>query len=872
MPCNCTNPTPSSPSGEQLPEIYEAATTPGCSECASSSCEPSCAGGGASVPTNLLDAGCYSENVTLLGRVGLQMARLKGSGFIRLINGKASVVKSVPLVARTLWHRWWKQEGSVTPILGEPLPYPHLVVADSSGNIHSIKGSDEFDSVPFWDASAKEFRNEPLADIPWEVPDGSITTAKLANGAVTTPKLADSAVTTNKIANGAVTLAKLASGVANSLPVTSTGSTVARTLSERFSDVVNILDFGASPDADPEDNSTAIQAALDYAAGKARVFIPAGEFLVDATLIVPSDSYIFGFNSYSSVIKMASSVGRDTTVIRTGTRGSQKRNIVIEDITVDFNRDRWTVTGGERELDGATPLDTNQIALCISNSEYVVVRGVRAIDGYKHCLDVQAPLYVESELPHTYDSEPSRYVWIEDCYFSGGGDDNLTTHFSSDIWISRCVSENPSGVRVPNNSNCYEIDDGSRNVYVNECVAIGGICGIQVKGHHYAPAPYNVVVDGFRAINCTIGVEMRHTQFYGDDTDEDGSTEVEDEDGNEIIYSGASATARNVSLSNIEVIAPRSKVNDGQTYEAKYGIRIRSYENVSMVNVRVSDGSLDLAGDYADSTELTGSGGDPLADPPVEPVVAVVRLYGGCQRIQIQNLVINGFSTIESGLRTTSSFGGDIVVDGFICVNGPLYPIRMSNSDATYKGRINSFTISGDQETGIGVYVTSPNVSVGPGSVTGYAVSVSGTIGEDGLPLSGWEIRRRARSVAGDTIVPQEAASFVWVEYGQDLQAGEGLALTWKCRLEGDSADRLVGFVAFEKANGTDTSSTANFAVWISADGGTTFPVRCAIVKPGGIINLPLTPTYANDSAAGSGGLVAGDVYKTSSGELRIKL
>ena len=37
-------------------------------------------------------------------------------------------------------------------------------------------------------------------------------------------------------------------------------------------------------------------------------------------------------------------------------------------------------------------------------------------------------------------------------------------------------------------------------------------------------------------------------------------------------------------------------------------------------------------------------------------------------------------------------------------------------------------------------------------------------------------------------------------------------------------------------------------------------------------INFTGLATYADDSAAGTGGLVAGDVYKTSTGELRIKL
>ena len=44
------------------------------------------------------------------------------------------------------------------------------------------------------------------------VPDGSITTAKLADGAVTSAKLASNAVTEGKIASSAVTEGKIASG------------------------------------------------------------------------------------------------------------------------------------------------------------------------------------------------------------------------------------------------------------------------------------------------------------------------------------------------------------------------------------------------------------------------------------------------------------------------------------------------------------------------------------------------------------------------------------------------------------------------------------------------------------------------------------
>ena len=51
-----------------------------------------------------------------------------------------------------------------------------------------------------------------------------------------------------------------------------------------------------------------------------------------------------------------------------------------------------------------------------------------------------------------------------------------------------------------------------------------------------------------------------------------------------------------------------------------------------------------------------------------------------------------------------------------------------------------------------------------------------------------------------------------------------------------------------------------------------TSPETKVVFKPNGSINIANCPTFADDSAAGTGGLVAGDVYKTSTGELRIKL
>jgi hypothetical protein len=120
---------------------------------------------GTTLASSWTDAGCYTEGVTILGRVGSKLARFAGTGFIALESGIAKVVSAVPIRAVTLWHRWWKPTPTGPPILGEPLSYPYLSIADSEGNLHAVKGPANENAVPHWDASSNEFTQKPISEI-----------------------------------------------------------------------------------------------------------------------------------------------------------------------------------------------------------------------------------------------------------------------------------------------------------------------------------------------------------------------------------------------------------------------------------------------------------------------------------------------------------------------------------------------------------------------------------------------------------------------------------------------------------------------------------------------------------------------------------
>ena len=87
------------------------------------------------------------------------------------------------------------------------------------------------DSLSYYECLSKfaEKLNEIVAfvnNLAYDIPDGSITTVKLANGAVTTAKLDDSAVTGDKIAPSAVTGDAIADSAITTTKIANLGVTL----------------------------------------------------------------------------------------------------------------------------------------------------------------------------------------------------------------------------------------------------------------------------------------------------------------------------------------------------------------------------------------------------------------------------------------------------------------------------------------------------------------------------------------------------------------------------------------------------------------------------------------------------------------------
>ena len=102
---------------------------------------------------------------------------------------------------------------------------------------------------------------------------------------------------------------------------TGTGAAL-RTLSNNFADVLSVKDFGAVGDGSTND-TTAIQNALNAAAGTSKLFIPAGTYHVQDTILIPSNTHFVGSGELS-IIKMGSSIDPVKTLVRTGQRNEKR--------------------------------------------------------------------------------------------------------------------------------------------------------------------------------------------------------------------------------------------------------------------------------------------------------------------------------------------------------------------------------------------------------------------------------------------------------------------------------------------------------------------------------------------------------------------
>lgn len=197
------------------------------------------------------------------------------------------------------------------------------------------------------------------------------------------------------------------------------GTTHARTLSERFGDILNAKDFGAVGD-NVADDTAAIQAALDAAAGKA-LFLPAGRHRVSGLSVTRDNVHVFGAGMFATELKLIDG-SNDHVIDFSGTDGFS-----LESLSIDGNKANQT--GGH----------------CVRGVDVTnfLLDRLHLHDGFTYGIGLQLPTI------------STRFGLISNCRLIDNGRDGLDIKDAQDIVIANCIAEgntvdgfNPRGERV----------------------------------------------------------------------------------------------------------------------------------------------------------------------------------------------------------------------------------------------------------------------------------------------------------------------------------------------------------------------------------------------------------------------------------------
>jgi len=354
------------------------------------------------------------------------------------------------------------------------------------------------------------------------------------------------------------------------------------------------------------DWTEAIRTALGD--GNVELYFPAGTYRT-RQVNIPSFTYIYGDGLYNTHILLIENAPVGEHLFTNSDKVNNGNSYIrIEDLELDWNR--------ERLGSGYTiPAGPTSSGLMLANTQFAWINRVFSKNGGLHCFDITSPEYNRTSgqnSPAYYQPKGCSNIWLDSCIATGAGDDNFTTHFSEYIYFNNCYSYAPLGnvhEEGAANSNNFEIDDGSRNIWVTNCTAIGGVRGFEIKAHVYAPAARNITLDNCKSINSIRSFDLRHIGHHTDDEP-------------------ISPNAFDVTLNNCTAINPKT----GSLYASlrPRALVVSAYRNVNINNFTA----------IGESSNLTT--GDS---------VIVFQYKSGL--INVNNVKVSGFKNADNDLYIT---------------------------------------------------------------------------------------------------------------------------------------------------------------------------------------------------------------------------
>ncbi|RHW41486.1 pectate lyase [Neobacillus notoginsengisoli] len=374
---------------------------------------------------------------------------------------------------------------------------------------------------------------------------------------------------------------------------------------------VNVADYGAVGDG-VTDNTEAFKQAIGN--GRVTVRVPKGTF-VTSEIRLPSWTCLIGEGKGQTVLKLNEKAPKSSQLVTNATHWKGNRNILVKGMTLDWNVERLgdvkkTAAGNNRSS-----------CLLYANVTFGWVKDVEAINPGLHCFDVSSTIYNYSGDGYRARGG-SNYIWLDGLNGYGFGDDGVTTHHSDNILISNCHMCDPSGrahKKGFSNSNGFEADDGSKNVWLVNNSSTRCFGGIEIKAHGNSSAASNVNIIGHLSVHDNRSFNWRHIDHHK-------STDP------------VSKTAFHIRATNLVSIAPiRTELYAGSKPRA---LVVSAYRNVSI--------------NYFTAI------GDPDYDYQGEPVMAIQYRS---RNVALNHVSVSGFRTAGTDLKV---FGGENCADSIL--------------------------------------------------------------------------------------------------------------------------------------------------------------------------------------------------------------
>lgn len=421
---------------------------------------------------------------------------------------------------------------------------------------------------------------------------------------------------------------------------------------------VHVDDFGGVADG-KTDNTQAFKDAL--AEGNVRVHLSAGTYMIKESIKMPSYSQLIGQGQGISEIKLSDDApAKELVIVNADFKTRKNTHIHIRDLTVNGNKKRQ---GGVLAPAGGS----KSSGIRLAGVRYSYIENVDTKSTLLHGIDITNAT-VDEEYPYTGDGNRgndtgSQYIWIDNCTATDFGDDGFTTHHSDFLQITNCYSHHPTinddGTGRGNN-NGFEIDDGSRYVFLANNKSEECFGGIEIKGHADISAAQGIFVNGHTSIRDNRSYNFRHI----------GHHSAKDEE---------SKTAYDIVAKNIVSLYPyENNVYQGSKSRA---LVVSSYKNV------VIDGFTAIG----DETHSDG-----------QPVVA---FQYRSENITFTNVNIRGFINASEDINI---IGGGNRPAGVTLSNINIYKsakIGISNGSSIYDTKISGASLVGNG----GVAITSYN-------------------------------------------------------------------------------------------------------------------------------------------------------------------